>query len=242
MKTSYLPLHHALLYSYIVKNCITELGENCIPSLKEITVLYGKHRAARMAKRAIYDGCKCDALTYLSYGELDVPTEIISRKTDLNGISAVSVTTKCPWFDAWKEEGHLEYGKLFCEVFDEALAAGFGEFVNMKVPCTLTTGTDHCEFIFENSNFTDEDVLLLSERNSRLKKSATKPFLYHMRHLYWFMKKELCDRYKEHGKLILKNAMDEYEKRFGKEVIRQIIEMENTDFTSIADYVSLNQR
>jgi hypothetical protein len=86
-----------------------EFGEACEPFIKKATIAYGKHRAARMAKRAIHDGCECNALSYLSYSELDVPGKIITRTTNLEGRNAVSITTKCPWYDAWKEEGHLYY-------------------------------------------------------------------------------------------------------------------------------------
>ncbi len=201
-----------------------------------MTKAYGKDRAARMAKRAIFDGVELNALSYLSYGELDVPKEIITRTSELTGEDAIQTTTKCPWYDAWEEAEHLEYGKLFCEVFDEALAEGFHKNVNMKVPVTISTGDSCCKFIFEGSRFSNEDKKILALRNEKLKKSATKPFIYHMGHLLSFFSKALEEQYNEEGKEIIQNALEEYSRYFDRETVDDILKMKNIDYSSIADY------
>ncbi len=236
MNNTYLPKHHAILYSTVVKHLLAELGENASDDVRAITQAYGKDRAERMAKRALHDGLELNALSYLSYGELNVPSGIIERRTSLDGTDAVQITTKCPWHDAWEQEGHLEYGRLFCEVFDEALADGFHRSVNMKVPVTITTGDTHCKFVFLNSNFTEDDKRILALNNERLNKSATKPFLYHMGHLFSFMSKELNRRYGELAKQIIDKALDEYSSTFGSEAVCDILSMADIDYSSIADY------
>ncbi len=236
MTRTYLPKHHAILYSLIVKHVLTKIGNDATEDIKEMTKAYGKDRAIRMAKRAMFDGAELSALSYLSYGELDVPKEIITRTNELDGENAVQITTKCPWHDAWAEFGHLEFGKLFCEVFDEALADGFHSSVKMKVPVTITTGDTYCKFIFEHSRFTEDDKTTLAFRNEKLKKSATKPFIYHMGHLYSFLSKELEQRYGEIGKEIIKNTLDEYANYFDVNIVSDILSMKDIDYSSIADY------
>ncbi len=238
MTKNYLPKHHAILYSSIVKQIIAKFGEAAKDDIKEITKAYGRDRAQRMAKRAVFDGHELNALSYLSYGELDVPKEIIERTTKLDTKNAVQITTKCPWYDAWAEFGHLDYGKYFCEVFDEALAKGFSSSVNMKVPVTITEGDSHCEFVFENSNFNEKDRITLAQRNEKLGKKATKPFLYHMGHLFTFISRELENIYGESGKEIVNNALREYSEIFGEETVSNIINMVLIDYTSIDDYIS----
>lgn len=236
MTRTYLPKHHALLYSMIAKHTLAKIGNSAAEDIKEMTKAYGKDRAARMTKRAVFDGVELNALSYLSYGELDVPKEIIKRTTELDGESALQTTTKCPWYDAWAKAKHLEYGKLFCEVFDEALANGFHHSVKMKVPVTITTGDSYCKFIFEHSRFTEDDKKTLALRNEKLKKSATKPFIYHMGHLYSFLSKELEQRYGEVGKEIIKNALEDYADYFDTDTVSDILNMKDIDYSSIADY------
>ncbi len=233
---TYLPKHHAILYSMIVKHTLAKIGNDSTEDIKEMTKAYGKDRASRMTKRAVFDGVELNALSYLSYGELDVPKEIIARTTELDGENAVQTTTICPWHDAWAEANHLEYGKLFCEVFDEALADGFHHSVKMNVPVTITTGDPHCKFIFEHSGFSEADKKILAQRNETLQKSATKPFIYHMGHLYSFLSRELEQRYGETGKEIIKNAMSEYENYFDTDTVNDILNMKDIDYSSIADY------
>ncbi len=238
MPTTYLPKHHAVLYSSIVKSVLEIMGSQAIDDIKEMTRAYGRDRAVRMAKRAIHDGLELNALSYLSYGELDVPAGLVVRTSDLDGDSAVQTTTKCAWHDAWEGAGHLEFGKIFCEVFDEALAEGFHKDVNMKVPVTITTGDKHCKFVFENSKFTEQDRVTLAKRNEKLQKSATKPFIYHMGHLYSFMSKELENRYQAMSKEIMKNAMKIYAEHYDHSVVEDILKMQDVDYSSISDYKS----
>ena len=236
MLNTYLPKHHAILYSVIVKHTLAKIGNDATEDIKAMTKAYGKDRATRMAKRAMVDDVKLNALSYLSYGELDVPKDIISRITELDGENIVQITTKCPWHDAWADAEHLEYGKLFCEVFDEALANGYNQNVKMKVPVTLTTGDTHCEFVFENSRFSVEDRRTLTLHNEKLKKSATKPFIYHIGHLYSFFSKELKLKYGEISNEIIKNALEEYANYFSEDAVQDILSMKDIDYSSIADY------
>ncbi len=236
----YLPKHHAILYSTIIKNILDIIGDCSHNKIKELTESYARSRSARMAKRAIYDGIELNALSYLSYGELDVPKELIERTTNLDGKNAVQITTKCPWYEAWKEANHLEYGKVFCEVFDEALADGFHSTVKMKVPTTITIDNTPCKFVFENSCFSAEDKATLLTRNERIKKSATKPFIYHMGHLYTFFLKELELAYGEQGNKIILCALKEYAGYFDEEIVQDILSMKDINYEDISDYTSTN--
>ncbi len=234
----YLPKHHAILYSTIIKNILEITGDSSHEKVKELTKSYARSRSARMAKRAIYDGVELNALSYLSYGELDVPKELIERTTNLDGKNAVQITTKCPWYEAWNEIDHLEYGKIFCEVFDEALADGFHSTVKMKVPTTITIDNFPCKFVFEDSCFSEKDKATLLARNERIKKSATKPFIYHMGHLYAFFLKELKLIYGEQGNKILLSALKEYAGYFNEEIVQDILSMQDVNFEDISDYNS----
>ncbi len=236
IKHKYLPKHHALLYSYILKNCIKVKGEACVPFLKDATISYGKSRGRRMAKKAMYDGVDCNALSYLSYGELDISEDIIERKLIVNEKTPYVLTTKCPWYDAWNDQKHIEYGKIFCEVFDEALANGFGETVNMKVPETIAAGNHSCKFVFEKTKFTLEEIKLLKTRNERLEKKATKPMIYHMAHLLYCMENSFKNEYGEEGLNIISSALVEYENYFGEEIVDDIRRMTKIDFMDISDY------
>ena len=234
----FLPKHHALLYSSIVETCIEILGDACKPVLRNVTAAYARDRGARMAKKAKADGCDLNALSYLSYSELDVPVELVNRSADIVGQHASLMTSKCPWYEAWAEVDHLHCGRIFCEVFDEALSDGFHESVQMKVPCTITTGADQCDFIFRNSNFTNEDLLILTQRNKELGKRATESFEYHAGHLYHFVKNELQITYGNEHSTIMTDAMAKFGKFFGEEAVGAVLGYKDHDFQNIDNYLN----
>lgn len=234
----FLPKHHALLYSSIAQACYEILGDGCIPFLRDVTVAYGNDRGSRMAKKAKADGFELNGLCYLSYSELDVPDELVERSANIIGQHATLTTTKCPWYEAWAEVDLLHYGRIFCEVFDEALADGFHQSVQMKVPCTITTGADRCDFVFLNSNFTEKDQLLLTQRNQELGKRATKSFEYHAGHLYHFVKNELQIAYEDEHERIMTDVLAKFAKYFGEEAAAVVLSYKDHNFQNIDNYAN----
>ncbi len=75
------PKYHSRLYSSI--------SQACFEILDDATVTYAKDRGSRMAKKAKADGCKLNALSYLSYSKLDVPVELVKRSACI-GVSSLS--------------------------------------------------------------------------------------------------------------------------------------------------------
>lgn len=191
------PRHHALLYAYLVR-AFEEVAPDSFEAFStEVTKAYARSRAERMRARALEDGLALDAKTYQSYSEVPAPLDG-SAKTMRDAPEGVSVvTTACPWHTAWKEDGLLEYGALFCASFDAELARAFGPDVNMRVPCTLTQGSDCCSFVFEGARFDECDLREIAERTERLAGSATRPFDFHAAHLLHVFKMELARAYGE---------------------------------------------
>ena len=103
-------------------------------------------RGARMAVRALQNGDRLDIVSFNVYGEWRAqPGEMeaaLKREDDV----AVMVVTKCPWNNSWRKHGLIEYGKLYCEVVDDALARGFYPEFHCDVPCTLSAEGHCCRF------------------------------------------------------------------------------------------------
>lgn len=106
----------------------------------------------------------------------------------------------------------------------------------MKVPCTITTGADRCDFIFPHSNFSKEDQSLLKQRNETLGKRATKSLNYHAGHLYYFMKSELQIAYKNEAEKVMTRALAKYREHFGEEVVAVVLRYKDQDFQTIGNY------
>lgn len=141
-----------------------------------------------------------------------------------------------PLHDAWKEEGHLAYGQIFCDVFDKALVRGFNEALEIQIPITMVEGANRCEFVFDDPDIKETDQILVKLRNKRLGKNATKPMHYHTGHLYQFMKKSLTDSYPAEVQQLFDAIHVSYTDVFGREALDIILSYENHDFDSIADY------
>jgi hypothetical protein len=235
-KTIATPKHHAMLFSYIVKSAKGELGSEADEVVKKAVIEYAMQRGRRMAKRVKKDGLELSTLNYLAYGEWDAEPGDMSIEFKYDNEHTNMVVHKCPWYDSWKTEGLLEYGEPYCQYIDEYLAKGFSEDLVLEVEGTRTEGAEICDFYFRYESLDEEDFKLLKERKEKLGSKAKKDWDYHIGHLLSAVEEVFTEELGEKGTLIIYEALEMYEDKFGKEAYARLMEYRDLDYESVDDY------
>jgi hypothetical protein len=230
------PKHHAMLFSYIVKAAKDELGSEADEVVKKAVIEYAMQRGRRMAKRVEKDGLELSTLNYLAYGEWEAEPGDMDIEFKYNSEHTNMVVHKCPWYDAWKTEGLLEYGEPYCQYIDEYLANGFSEDLVLQVEGTRTEGAEVCDFYFRYESLDEEDFKLLKERKEKLGSKAKKDWDYHIGHLLSAVSEVFTEELEEKGTLIINEALELYKEEFGDLAYARLMEYRDLDYESIDDY------
>ena len=236
----YNALHHALLYSYIVKAVMDEVGKEAgEKTVEAATKNYGNSRGRRMAMRCDADGFRHDVVGYTTYGEWRQTTGNPSKGAkDLTAEVPYSSSNGCPWYDAWAEEGHMEYGRYYCLFVDEALGEGFfGERpMRLVTKGTRSNGAEECLFIFTGGSYTAEDVEEGRKQAEKLGTKALRGWEFHMGHLYYELEKQIRKDWPSQADKILNTACDALDKRFGDGFSAMVKQNAKQDFETVTGY------
>ncbi len=181
---------HALLYALIAKYCIDTYGrETGEERIRDITVMYGKQRGARMRAKTDADHEAADITAYLIHGEWKgEPGENISEMEYADD-STESHVFKCAWCDTWNEYGLMEYGRYYCRYIDQALCEGFDGNFSLHIPKMLSAGDDMCRFIWTEK----ADAERAAVRKAELKDTYILPFDFHCEELLGCAERVLCE-------------------------------------------------
>ncbi len=206
---------HAVLVALLAKHAIEACGEAGREAfLKGITRM-AYERGTRMAVRAILDGERLTAAAFQVYGEWrPQPGEMEAALVE-EPSGAVTVVRDCPWNNSWKKYGLLAYGKLYCEVVDDALARGFHPELRCTVPCTLSHGAECCRFEWGTS-FSEEEERSIGRKKADLGERAVKDFDYHIGHILYSVGGELRVQLGDAGAMATERAETEFAALFGR--------------------------
>jgi hypothetical protein len=142
--------HHALLFAWMAQEAIKRLGSRGEEAVLEGVRRYGEQRGRRMAETARAAGYGADFTAYTLFGELDMVQagneKRIARRTPQVEIEV----TRCGWEDAWRREGLLEVGQLYCREVDAALLRGFNPGFRFAMDGTLSSGAPLCRFLYRD--------------------------------------------------------------------------------------------
>lgn len=233
-------VEHAVLFSTIVENTIENLGEQADETLKEAVEYYGNQRGSRMAQRTEFDGEELNLKNYIIYGEwaaregeMDISFPELSPEVNM-------VAKKCPWYNSWAERDLLKEGAYYCRYIDPALAKGYNPELVLDTVTNRTEGAEKCDFYFRDNSLTDEDFKEISEKKKILGDKARKNWDYHIAHLFYAMKEIIIKNHGEIGEKIIEESIESYKNKFGEDSINIIYEFDNTDFSTVNDYVGIN--
>jgi len=228
--------HHALLFGWIAKAVIEQIGEaRGEAALRKAVQQYGNERGHRMALRASANREPLTMANYLAYGEWrSTPgnahdVQVIEKKPD-----ARVQMRKCPWYGAWKENGLVPYGRLYCLEIDKALVQGFNPGLRLDVNATQPDGADCCEFVYHGATFSLPSYLLLAYKKAIYPgKSAVMPWEYHLGHLFATLEKVLLAELSEPGNKAVQAGLAEFTRWFGEPAAQAILTYRSIDFNRL---------
>ncbi|GHV27994.1 hypothetical protein FACS1894167_03970 [Synergistales bacterium] len=195
---------------------------------------YCGERGLRMATRALADGEPLSAESYLIYGEW-----ADSKKWFGAGDSSflphyTTRVTFCPWRDAWKAHGLLEYGALYCRAADFFLVGGFNPDIRFDMGGVLSHGDASCEYLWLDCNITPEEEKFIAEKRAVVADRVTKDFLYHCGHMLHTFGRELCLSVGlVKGRAVIRKAMSDFAELFGKGKAAAVAEASHGDFLNV---------
>lgn len=226
---------HAVIFALMAKYAEKECGQEGLDTVAHSVVRYAKERGLRMAMRAQADGEELTMNNYMVYGEwTDLKKE---GKAVIVSITPEYKTNSlaCGWCNAWKKHDLMEYGKIYCTWIDKNLVKGFNPENELGIASNLSFGDDCCAFHWKGAKFANEEEF----KQNREKKAATahkalRDFLYHTGHIFGTMCREFyCDFGLLKAQLVIKEALAEYEEKFGKEKTEALICESQQDFLKI---------
>jgi len=258
--TVFTEVHHALLFGWIGRAVCETAGDEVGTDMLRIAVRrYGQERGRRMALRATANGHALSMAAYFAYGEWKAsPPEALppgcsawtqqaqwveKAPTDRERSELV---TRCPWNEAWKANGLLAYGQLYCQEIDAALVSGFNlalpsrtgvppllaaRTVAVDVLATLSSGAAACEFVFRDASLTQPDRLIAGqEADIQPGQSAAMPWEYHAGHLFATLEKVNVAQLGDAGRAAVQAGLAEFARHFGQPAAETILAYRGVDF------------
>lgn len=226
---------HAQLFAAISKSAIQEIGAaKAEPLIRQAVREYGRQRGKRMALRAKEYGHALTMENYFAYGEWAVPKNEMHFKFVEKTPHARMQIYRCPWYETWKENHALEFGKYFCQEIDEALVRGFNPDLVLQVNSTRTNGGEVCDFVFRDAGLSFFKFLGLAfKKKIRPGKAAVMPWEYHCGHLYKTMGRALRRELGERADRVMDHALKDAQSFFDDEQITTIKAYQDTDFETL---------
>jgi predicted ArsR family transcriptional regulator len=229
--------HHALLFSWLSKALIEEVGEQRGKELvRKALRKYGEERGRRMALRAKGSGHDLDVANFFVYAEYRLVSGKMKAKVTEKSRNFTLEASRCPWCDAWNESGLLPYGRLYCLDIDEAVLRGFNPNLKMDIEGTLSNGAEKCKLVYREANLTMFSYLLLGYKRAITPgKKVVMPWKYHVGHLFKTFEISMIEDLGELGRKVSESALREFSKRYGESATQQVLAFRATDFTEIVN-------
>jgi hypothetical protein len=229
--------HHALLFAWIAQAVVERVGvQRGEAIICKATRQYGYQRGRRMALRAQANKHARSMLNYIAYSEYRTTPGAFELKIIERTPHARIQTPSCPWYSAWKENGLLAVGRLYCNEIDSALVRGFNPELRVEVIATLTSGATRCEFVYHDAEVTLPNYLLIQYRRAispGLK--AIKPWDYHTGHLFRTLEKEIVEELGLVGQEAIQAGLAEFAERYGEQVMQRVVASRSKDYDSVAE-------
>ncbi|QKS73160.1 L-2-amino-thiazoline-4-carboxylic acid hydrolase [Paenalkalicoccus suaedae] len=142
----------AKLFASISKEVVTVYGEQGQDAIRQGVYTFGHSRGQGIAKRAAHLGLPNTIEHYLSNYDME-RSDLFEVETSFHPNEIEQTFTVCPFGQQWKEDGTGEYGILYCQVIDPAIAKGYNEdFTVVHDEYVLKEGQCHFRFSLPKSN------------------------------------------------------------------------------------------
>lgn len=229
--------HHATLFGLIAKETIERAGQPAGEAAVRAAVRrYGEQRGRRMALRAKANGDELSMAHFLAYGEWRSGTGLGQQEIDVIGNNVHTTVPRCPWALAWMEADLSQYGRLYCQVIDQALVRGFNPGLVIEVNQTLTNDGAPCDFVYHQAALLSGDTLAyIRDKSASLADRTVKPWDYHCGHLYQALEVVLTTELGEAGQEALRAGLEAFAARFGEKAAQVALSYRETDFDRLPE-------
>ena len=145
----------AKLFAQISKAVIDRFGDKGKDAIREGVRTFGEERGLGIAQRARVNGEKNTRENYLTNYDMG-RSELFTYTTEYKEGEIEQNFTVCPFGQQWADDNMHEYGILYCEMIDPAVARGYNpEFKVEHDKYVLKDGHCHFRFKLEDNKYND---------------------------------------------------------------------------------------
>ncbi|GGF97465.1 L-2-amino-thiazoline-4-carboxylic acid hydrolase [Paenibacillus abyssi] len=136
----------AQLFAHVSKAVVDRFGEEGREAVKEGVRTFGEQRGRDIARRAALVDEPNGIENYLPNYDMG-RSDLFEYETTMHPKEIEQTFTKCAFAEQWKKDGMEEYGIMYCEMIDPAIARGFNpNFEVIHDQYILKEGTCHFRF------------------------------------------------------------------------------------------------
>lgn len=114
----------AQLFAHVAKTIVDEYGEAGKNAIREGVRTFGEERGKGIANRAAHLGKQNTIENYLTNYDMG-RSELFEYENEYEPEVIEQTFTKCPFGQQWADDDMHEYGILYCEMIDPAIAKGY---------------------------------------------------------------------------------------------------------------------
>lgn len=217
---------YALLYACFAKIILTSGHTNSFNILKSATRRYAYERGAKMASLSHRAGDGDDFPAFLAYMDWRPGEDWQFSAEMLPQFPVYSVQlTECGLYSVWKEFGLEQYCSTYCDVFETALAQGFNQELELKVPQALGKDGRSCVFVYNGMPFNIQSLKRLTTLQDKLKKTHVRSWEQHTAHMYLSVSQELVRVLgQEEASALVKKTLVQFGKLCSAQDVKQLLD------------------
>jgi hypothetical protein len=222
-REAFTELHHAVLFGLLAKALCERSSEGRGEAVVlEATRRYGEEWGRRMSQGAAANGHALDMDDYIAYSEIATAPGAMEQKLSVRDGCIYTRVTRCPWCAAWREEGLMEWARLYCREIDESLVRGFNPRLELEVRGTMSNGSPSCDFVFHGAGA----MLKIAWRKAvKPGRGARRPWDFHVAHLLSTMERVFVERLGDEGAAAIGEGIDSFGERFGQAALARLREL-----------------
>lgn len=145
----------AKLFAQLSKAVVDEYGDEGKDTVREGVRTFGEERGRGIAQRARANGEKNTIYNYLSNYDMG-RSDLFTYTSDIKPEEIEQNFTACPFGQQWADDNMHEYGILYCQMIDPAVARGYNnKFEVEHDQYVLKEGNCHFRFKLKESDSND---------------------------------------------------------------------------------------
>ncbi|WP_232699964.1 L-2-amino-thiazoline-4-carboxylic acid hydrolase [Brevibacillus daliensis] len=145
----------AKLFAQLSKAVVEQFDDEGKDTIREGVRTFGEERGRGIAQRARANGEKNTIINYLSNYDMG-RSDLFTYTSDFKPEEIEQNFTACPFGQQWGDDNMHEYGILYCEMIDPAVARGYNpKFEVEHDQYVLKQGNCHFRFTLKESDSND---------------------------------------------------------------------------------------